>query len=380
MLELKNIRKTYHVSDVETKALDDVSVTFRKKEFVAILGTSGSGKTTCLNIIGGLDRYDSGDLIINGKSTKDFKEREWDAYRNNSIGFIFQSYNLITHLSIVANVEMGMTLSGVSSSEKHKRAMEALERVGLKDHLHKKPNQLSGGQMQRVAIARALANNPDILLCDEPTGALDTTTSVQIMDLIREVAGDKLVIMVTHNPQLAEKYADRIVSFQDGKIISDSNPYDKSEKGKDFSLKKTSMSFLTALKLSANNIRTKLGRTFLTSFASSIGIIGIALILSLSVGFQLQIDKFEADTLQQMPIIISQQSMNIDMDTIDKINNNEDKYKEYPDEEKIYMIDSLQDTMMHTNKFTDEYLDYVNNINRNTAISIRIITTSFLSL
>lgn len=356
MLELKNIRKTYHVGDVETKALDDVSVTFRKKEFVAILGTSGSGKTTCLNIIGGLDRYDSGDLIINGKSTKDFKEREWDAYRNNSIGFIFQSYNLITHLSIVANVEMGMTLSGVSSSEKHKRAMEALERVGLKDHLHKKPNQLSGGQMQRVAIARALANNPDILLCDEPTGALDTTTSVQIMDLIREVAGDKLVIMVTHNPQLAEKYADRIVSFQDGKIISDSNPYDKSEKGKDFSLKKTSMSFLTALKLSANNIRTKLGRTFLTSFASSIGIIGIALILSLSVGFQLQIDKFEADTLQQMPIIISQQSMNIDMDTIDKINNNEDKYKEYPDEEKIYMIDSLQDTMMHTNKFTDEYL------------------------
>lgn len=362
MLELKNIRKTYHVGDVETKALDDVSVTFRKKEFVAILGTSGSGKTTCLNIIGGLDRYDSGDLIINGKSTKDFKEREWDAYRNNSIGFIFQSYNLITHLSIVANVEMGMTLSGVSSSEKHKRAMEALERVGLKDHLHKKPNQLSGGQMQRVAIARALANNPDILLCDEPTGALDTTTSVQIMDLIREVAGDKLVIMVTHNPQLAEKYADRIVSFQDGKIISDSNPYDKSEKGKDFSLKKTSMSFLTALKLSANNIRTKLGRTFLTSFASSIGIIGIALILSLSVGFQLQIDKFEADTLQQMPIIISQQSMNIDMDTIDKINNNEDKYKEYPDEEKIYMIDSLQDTMMHTNKFTDEYLDYVNNL------------------
>ena len=219
MLELKNIKKTYHVGDVETKALDDVSVTFRKKEFVAILGTSGSGKTTCLNIIGGLDRYDSGDLIINGKSTKDFKEREWDAYRNNSIGFIFQSYNLITHLSIVANVEMGMTLSGVSSSEKHKRAMEALERVGLKDHLHKKPNQLSGGQMQRVAIARALANNPDILLCDEPTGALDTTTSVQIMDLIREVAGDKLVIMVTHNPQLAEKYAYRIVSFQDGKII-----------------------------------------------------------------------------------------------------------------------------------------------------------------
>lgn len=236
MLELKNIKKTYHVGDVETKALDDISVSFRKKEFVAILGTSGSGKTTCLNIIGGLDRYDSGDLII--KSTKDFKDRDWDAYRNNSIGFIFQSYNLITHLSIVANVEMGMTLSGVSASEKHKRAMEALEKVGLKDHIHKKPNQLSGGQMQRVAIARALANDPDILLCDEPTGALDTSTSVQIMDLIKEVAGDKLVIMVTHNPQLAEKYADRIVSFQDGKIISDTNPYNEQEETKEFSLKK----------------------------------------------------------------------------------------------------------------------------------------------
>ena len=203
MLELKNIKKVYKVGDVETKALDDVSVSFRDKEFVAILGTSGSGKTTSLNIIGGLDRYDSGDLIINGKSTKNFKDREWDAYRNNSIGFIFQSYNLISHLSIVANVEMGMTLSGVSSSEKHRRATEALEKVGLKDHIHKKPNQLSGGQKQRVAIARALANDPEILLCDEPTGALDTATSVQIMDLIKKVATDKLVIMVTHNPELA---------------------------------------------------------------------------------------------------------------------------------------------------------------------------------
>ncbi len=362
MLKLKNIKKTYCVGDVETKALDDVSVSFREKEFVAILGTSGSGKTTCLNIIGGLDRYDSGDLIINGKSTKDFKDRDWDAYRNNSIGFIFQSYNLITHLSIVANVEMGMTLSGVSSSEKHKRALEALEKVGLKEHLHKKPNQLSGGQMQRVAIARALANDPDILLCDEPTGALDTTTSVQIMDLIKEVAGDKLVIMVTHNPQLAEDYADRVVSFQDGKIISDTNPYKEEKDSKSFSLKKTSMSFLTALKLSANNIRTKLGRTFLTSFASSIGIIGIALILSLSVGFQMQIDKFEADTLQQMPILVSQQSMNMDVETIEKMQKQTDKYKEYPDDEKIFLMDSMQETMMHTNKFTDEYVEYVNNI------------------
>ncbi len=364
MLELKNIKKTYHVGDVETKALDDISVSFRKKEFVAILGTSGSGKTTCLNIIGGLDRYDSGDLIINGKSTKDFKDRDWDAYRNNSIGFIFQSYNLITHLSIVANVEMGMTLSGVSASEKHKRAMESLEKVGLKDHIHKKPNQLSGGQMQRVAIARALANDPDILLCDEPTGALDTSTSVQIMDLIKEVAGDKLVIMVTHNPQLAEKYADRIVSFQDGKIISDTNPYNEQEETREFSLKKTSMSFLTALKLSANNIRTKLGRTFLTSFASSIGIIGIAVILSLSVGFQMQIDKFEADTLQQMPVMITQQSMSMDAETMEKMSKEATKYKEYPDEQKIYVMDSMQETMMHTNKFTDEYLEYVDNIDK----------------
>lgn len=362
MLELKNIKKTYRVGDVETRALDDISVSFREQEFVAILGTSGSGKTTCLNIIGGLDRYDSGDLIINGKSTKNFKDREWDAYRNNSIGFIFQSYNLISHLSIVANVEMGMTLSGVSAAEKHRRAQEALEKVGLKDHLHKKPNQLSGGQMQRVAIARALANDPDILLCDEPTGALDTVTSVQIMDLIKEIAGDKLVIMVTHNPELAEKYADRIVKFQDGKIVSDSNPYSFEKENKEFSLKKTSMSFLTALKLSANNIRTKLGRTFLTSFASSIGIIGIAVILSLSVGFQMQIDKFEADTLQQMPIIISQQSMNLDTDTMIKIGEEQKKYEDYPDEKKIYLFDSMQDTMTHTNKFTDEYLEYVNNM------------------
>ncbi len=362
MLALKNIKKTYRVGDVETKALDDISVSFREKEFVAILGTSGSGKTTCLNIIGGLDRYDSGDLIINGKSTKNFKDREWDAYRNNSIGFIFQSYNLISHLSIVANVELGMTLSGVSSAEKHRRAKEALEKVGLKEHLHKKPNQLSGGQMQRVAIARALANDPDILLCDEPTGALDTVTSVQIMDLIKEIAGDKLVIMVTHNPELAEQYADRIVKFQDGKIISDSNPYSCEKENKEFSLKKTSMSFLTARKLSANNIKTKLGRTFLTSFASSIGIIGIAVILSLSVGFQMQIDKFEADTLQQMPIIISQQSMNLDTDTMIKMGEEQEKYEDYPDEKKIYLFDSMQDTMMHTNKFTDEYLEYVNNM------------------
>ncbi len=371
MLELKNITKAYTVGDVVTKALDDVSLAFRENEFVAILGTSGSGKTTSLNIIGGLDRYDSGDLIINGKSTKMFKEREWDAYRNNSIGFIFQSYNLISHLSILANVEMGMTLSGVSSSEKHRRAIEALEKVGLKEHIGKKPNQLSGGQMQRVAIARALANDPDILLCDEPTGALDTATSVQIMDLIKEVAGDKLVIMVTHNPELAEQYADRIVKFSDGKVISDSNPYDVHESDKKFSLKKTSMSFLTALKLSANNIKTKLGRAFLTSFASSIGIIGIALILSLSVGFQMQIDKFEADTLQQMPVMVSQQSMNLDAETMMQMSEEQEKYASFPDIEKVYMYDSMQETMMHTNKFTDEYLEYVENMNESYCKSIQ---------
>ncbi|MBE6844674.1 MAG: ATP-binding cassette domain-containing protein [Ruminococcus sp.] len=364
MLELKNITKAYTVGDVVTKALDDVTLSFRENEFVAILGTSGSGKTTSLNIIGGLDRYDSGDLIINGKSTKMFKEREWDAYRNNSIGFIFQSYNLISHMSILANVEMGMTLSGVSAAEKHKRAIEALEKVGLKEHIGKKPNQLSGGQMQRVAIARALANNPDILLCDEPTGALDTATSVQIMDLIKEIAGDKLVIMVTHNPELAEKYADRIVKFSDGKVISDSNPYSTSESKKEFSLKKTSMSFLTALKLSANNIKTKLGRAFLTSFASSIGIIGIALILSLSVGFQMQIDKFEADMLQQMPVLITQQSMNLDAEAMIQMNEEQEKFESYPDDEKIFLYDSMQETMMHTNKFTDEYLEYVKNMDK----------------
>ncbi len=364
MLELKNITKIYKVGNIETRALDDVSLSFRKNEFVAILGTSGSGKTTSLNIIGGLDRYDSGDLIINGRSTKNFKEREWDAYRNNSIGFVFQSYNLISHLSIVANVEMGMTLSGVSSSEKHKRAKEALERVGLIDHINKKPNQLSGGQMQRVAIARALANDPEILLCDEPTGALDSATSVQIMDLIKEVAGDKLVIMVTHNPELAEKYADRIVKFQDGKVISDSAPYQAEEEKKEFKLKKTSMSFLTALKLSGTNIRTKLGRTFLTSFASSIGIIGIALILSLSVGFQMQIDKFEADTLQQMPVMVSQQSVDLDASSLQKLTDKEDEYEDYPDAKKVFLYDSLKESVMHKNVFSKEYLEYIKKMDK----------------
>lgn len=366
MLELKNIKKTYRVGDIETKALDGISVAFREKEFVAILGTSGSGKTTCLNIIGGLDRYDSGELSIKGKKTSDFKEKDWDAYRNNSVGFVFQSYNLIMHLSIVANVELGMTLSGVSAEEKHKRALEVLEQVGLKEHLHKKPNQLSGGQMQRVAIARALANNPEILLCDEPTGALDTATSIQIMELIKEVAKDRLVIMVTHNPELAEEYADRIIRFQDGKIVSDSHPHLERPKKDAFHLTKTSMSFFTALKLSFNNIRTKKGRTFLTAFASSIGIIGIALILSLSSGFQVQIDKYQNDAMSEFPIIISQTTMDMDEETMLKMH--EDMKKnfmgkaEYADSDEVYLYDPEEMQMTHTNQFSKEFIDYLENI------------------
>lgn len=366
MLELRNIKKTYHVGDIETKALDGISVAFREKEFVAILGTSGSGKTTCLNIIGGLDRYDSGEMSIKGKKTSDFKDKDWDAYRNNSVGFVFQSYNLIMHLSIVANVELGMTLSGVSAEEKHRRALEVLEQVGLKDHLHKKPNQLSGGQMQRVAIARALANNPEILLCDEPTGALDTATSIQIMDLIKEVAKDRLVIMVTHNPDLAEKYADRIIRFQDGKIISDDHPHQERPKPDGFSLKKTSMSFWTALKLSFNNIRTKKGRTFLTSFASSIGIIGIAVILSLSTGFQTQIEKFQSNAMAEFPIVISKSAMEVDMESMKTMQENMKDHMlgtaEYADSDEVYLYDPSENTMMHTNVFTEDFIDYLNKV------------------
>ena len=377
MLQLKNIKKTYTIGEFETKALDDISISFREKEFVAILGASGSGKTTCLNIIGGLDRYDSGDLLIKGKSTKDFKEREWDAYRNNSVGFVFQNYNLISHLSIVANVELGMTLSGVSKAKKHKKALEVLERVGLKEHLHKKPTQLSGGQMQRVAIARALANDPEILLCDEPTGALDTNTSVQIMDLIKELSQDRLVIMVTHNPELAEKYANRIVRFTDGKITDDTNPYEQKSENQRFDLKKTSMNFFTALGLSFNNLKTKKGRTFLTSFASSIGIIGIAVILSLSNGFQKQIDKFQNDTMAEFPILISRQNMNMDMESMTDIFGDFDDSRK---EMKIIDMDNLNFT--HANNFSDEYLNYIKDIDPEIAKSVgytHIINMNLLS-
>ncbi|MFU7515085.1 ATP-binding cassette domain-containing protein [Clostridium sp. HCS.1] len=371
MLSLKNIKKSYVTGEFKQVALNGVTLNFRQNEFVAILGPSGSGKTTCLNIIGGLDKYDSGDLVINGESTREFKDSDWDAYRNNSIGFIFQSYNLINHLSILDNVEMGMTLSGVSAAEKHKKALEVLDRVGLKDHVHKRPNQLSGGQMQRVAIARALANDPDIILADEPTGALDTKTSIQIMDLIKDIAKDKLVIMVTHNPELARDYADRIVEFRDGNVISDTNPLEEEKSNSSYSLKKTSMSFFTALKLSGMNIRTKKWRTFLTAFASSIGIIGIALILSLSNGFDRQIDIFESDTLSGFPIMISQKTAEVDINTMmehskemrkEMLGEEEVDSSKYPDTDVIYPYNSKENTFIHTNKLTEEYVKYIEDI------------------
>ena len=360
MLSVKHIVKSYKTGDFIQKALDDVSVKFRSSEFVCILGSSGSGKTTFLNIIGGLDKYDSGDLIINGKSTKRFKDRDWDSYRNNSVGFIFQSYNLISHISILSNVELGMTLSGVSRKERKEKARDALCRVGLLDHANKKPNQLSGGQMQRVAIARALVNDPDIILADEPTGALDSVTSVQIMDLIKEISKDKLVIMVTHNSELAKEYSSRIISLKDGKIVDDSNPYDEDDSSV-YSFRKTSMSFITALKLSLTNIITKKGRTLLTSFASSIGIIGIALILSLSNGFQEKIDEFERESLSQMPITISEQAIEMSelMNTSDS-----DKYHEYTSEKFIVPKDDTLDKVTHVNKITSSYVSYVSKVDK----------------
>lgn len=314
MLQIKNISKTYKTGNFIQKALVDVSLNLRDNEFVAILGPSGSGKTTLLNIIGGLDKYDSGDLIINGISTKDYKDKQWDTYRNHTIGFIFQSYNLIPHQTILSNVELALTISGISKKEKTRLALDALEKVGLKEQAHKKPNQLSGGQMQRVAIARALVNNPSIVLADEPTGALDTKTSIQVMDLLKEVAKDRLVVMVTHNPELAKDYANRIVNLKDGIIINDTNPYvvDENHSIKSHTMSnRAHMSFLTALSLSFNNLLSKKGRTILTAFAGSIGIIGISLILALSTGFQNYIDKIQDDTMSSYPLTIQSETSNV---------------------------------------------------------------------
>lgn len=315
MLQIQHIRKEYRTGNLVQKALDDVSLNLRDNEFVAILGPSGSGKTTLLNIIGGLDRYDSGDLIINGISTKKYKDRDWDSYRNHTIGFVFQSYNLIPHQTVLANVELALTISGIGKAQRKKKAIEALKKVGLGEQLHKKPNQMSGGQMQRVAIARALVNNPDILLADEPTGALDSDTSVQVMDLLQEVAKDRLVVMVTHNPELAKEYATRIVNLRDGKIRSDTDPYEVDEAiltpPEHKNMGKSSMSFMTALALSFNNLKTKKARTLLTSFAGSIGIIGIALILSLSTGVNKYIQNIEEETLSEYPLQIQSTGFDI---------------------------------------------------------------------
>ena len=391
MLEIKKITKTYETAGFKQKALDEVSINFRTNEFASILGPSGSGKTTLLNIIGGLDHYDKGDLIINETSTKEYKDGEWDTYRNHRVGFVFQSYNLITHQSVLTNVELALTLSGVPKKERIRRAKEVLKKVGLKEHMNKRPNQLSGGQMQRVAIARALVNDPEILLADEPTGALDTTTSKQIMAILKDIAKDKLVIMVTHNPELAEEYSTRIIKLKDGKIIDDSNPYDgKSDTKLDLerekqNTKKTSMSLKTALSLSLNNLMTKKGRTILTSFAGSIGIIGIALILSLSTGVNNYITRVQEDTLTSYPLTIEQATADMSSMMTDLANQNN---REEHNDGKIYSNDlmtSLVETMsseIKTNNLKDfkKYLEenpsnlnnYINDIRYTYNIDLQI--------
>lgn len=364
MLKLKNITKNYVSGENTVAALKGVSIEFRQNEFVAILGPSGCGKTTLLNIIGGLDHYTDGDLQINSKSTVDFKDCDWDTYRNHSIGFVFQSYNLIPHQSVVANVELALTISGISKSERRKRAIEALEKVGLHDQIHKKPNQLSGGQMQRVAIARAIVNDPEILLADEPTGALDSETSVQVMEILKEIAKDRLIIMVTHNPSLADEYANRIVRLLDGEITDDSNPYEykegdvKKPTEQEYVKKQASMSFATALTLSLKNLISKKGRTILIALAGSIGILGIALILSLSNGFQKYVDKIQTDTLSSYPITITEQA--IDTNSIMSMSASMmPDMEKYPTVEKVYVnkiFDKLQELQI-TNRITDEYIN-----------------------
>ena len=346
MLELKNITKDYISGDSTVQALKGISIEFRKSEFVSILGQSGCGKTTLLNIIGGLDRYTSGDLVINGKSTKKFKDKDWDAYRNYSVGFVFQNYNLIPHQTVLSNVELALTISGVSREERKERAIKALEDVGLKEQIYKKPNQLSGGQMQRVAIARALVNNPDIILADEPTGALDTKTSVQIMEILKEISKDKLIVMVTHNPELAEKYSTRIVKILDGVITDDSKPFtdedrkqEKDNKAKDG---RTAMKFFTALRLSLNNLMTKKGRTLLTSFAGSIGIIGIALILSISNGVQNYINRVEEDTLSSYPITIDESTVDVSS-MMESLMGEAEENADIHEDGKIYSRDIMDD-------------------------------------
>ena len=374
VLEVKNVFKCYKTGDFVQRALDNVSVRFRKSEFVSILGTSGSGKTTFLNILGGLDNYDSGDLIINGKSTKRFKDKNWDIYRNNSVGFIFQNYNLIPHIRVIDNVCLAMTISGVRRRERKKRALAVLSRVGLLEHAYKKPSELSGGQMQRVAIARALVNDPDIILADEPTGALDFSTSLQIMDLIKEISRDKLVIMVTHNGDIARNYSNRIIRLQDGKIVDDSNPYFGDFDGV-YNFRKTSMSFFAALKLSFANIFTKKKRTLLTSFASSIGIVGIALVLSISNGFGEKINEFERNSLLQMPITVSNGV--IDASDWSDINDSS-SIGEYTSKKMIIPRDDSSFT--HVNRITDDYVSYINNIDETLLSGVSYQRDAFINV
>lgn len=378
MLKLKNITKEYITGDSKVKALKGINIEFRKSEFVSILGQSGGGKTTLLNIIGGLDRYTTGDLIINGKSTKEFKDKDWDAYRNYSIGFVFQSYNLIPHQSVLANVELALTISGVSKKERKARAIKALEDVGLKEQIYKKPNQLSGGQMQRVAIARALVNNPDIILADEPTGALDTHTSVQIMEILKEISKDKLIIMVTHNPELAEKYSTRIVKILDGEITDDSNPYIEKEEERKVKTGKTVMNFFTALHLSLNNLMTKKGRTILTAFAGSIGIIGIALILAISTGVNNYIQKVEEDTLSSYPITIEKSTIDMSsmlesmMGEVSKKDSSHEDGKIYSAEIMNQMISTLSNKKQNNNLVElKKYLEEENNTIKENSNSIK---------
>ena len=384
MLELKNITKVYKTANITQKALNKVSIKFRDNEFVSILGASGSGKTTMLNIIGGLDRYTTGDLIINGISTKKYKDKNWDTYRNHKVGFVFQSYNLIAHQTALSNVELALTLSGVGKKERRKRAISALKKVGLKEHIYKKPSQMSGGQMQRVAIARALVNDPDILLADEPTGALDSKTSLQIMDLLKEIASDRLVIMVTHNPELANTYSTRIVKLKDGSIIDDSNPYDDDALDSDSYIgKKTSMSFLTALSLSLNNLMTKKGRTFLTAFAGSIGIIGIALILSLSNGVSNYINDKEEEALSNYPITIEKNSMDMASMMMNMMKNKSKHYDDNKIRSNNVLNDLLSSFKLKVNNLKEfkEYLDsnkkigkYANDIQYGYDLDINLYT------
>ncbi|NLH54637.1 MAG: ABC transporter ATP-binding protein/permease [Acholeplasmataceae bacterium] len=367
MLKLINITKDYPFGGGKVEALKGISLEFRKSEFVAILGPSGCGKTTLLNIIGGLDRYTSGDLIIRGKSTKLFRDHDWDSYRNHSIGFVFQTYNLIPHQNVLGNVELALTLSGISRAERKARAIAALESVGLGDQIYKKPNQLSGGQMQRVAIARALVNNPDIILADEPTGAIDSETSLQIMEILKEISKDRLVIMVTHNPELATRYATRIINLLDGLVTSDSKPLrpeeleevKKEEKKKKARKERTSMSFITAFGLSLKNLLTKKMRTLITAFAGSIGIIGIALVASVANGFQNYIDKMQSDTLSGFPLEIARKAT--DYEALLEMRPSRSDAEEYPDEEKVYVnkIKDVFDKISISNDITDEYINNV---------------------